>query len=268
MGRNKCLFSRKWLSHKDYSWVRECKEDKYKAFCSVCNKSFDIGAMGESALKSHMKSEKHKSNQASTSGIKMSTFLAAKPPANDIRPNDNTSSGLGSDNAGELAIVPTPHQAQVAQSSAQSRISTYIGKDDVLKAEILWTLKTVTAHNSYKSNENVGKVLQAMFPDSEIAAKFSCGEKKTAYISMFGLAEHFMELLKKEVSGCFVILFDESLNKKTQQQQMDIHVPYWKDIEVITRYLGSEFLGKSSTICIDYGQRIRFVRFLIKFIYF
>ncbi len=64
-------------------------------------------------------------------------------------------------------------------------------------------------------------------------------------MSVFGLAEHFMELLKKEVSGCFVVLFDESLNKKTQQQQMDIHVRYWKDNEVTTRYLGSEFLGKS-----------------------
>ena len=174
--------------------------------------------MGESALKSHMKSEKHKSNQASTSGVQIKSFLAAKPPANDIQPNDNTScgSGPGSDNASELTIVPPPQKAQFAQSSAQgqSRISTYLSKDDVLKAEILWTLQSMTAHNSYKSNENVGNVLQAMFPDSEIAAKFSCGEKKTAYMSVFGLAEHFMELLKKEVSGCFVILFDESLNKR------------------------------------------------------
>ena len=179
MGRNKCVFSRKWLSHNNYSWVRECKEDKYKALCTVCNKTFNIGGMGESALKSHMKSEKHKSNQASTSGVQIKSFLAAKPPANDILSNDNTScgSGPGSDNASELTIVPPPQQAQVAQSSAQgqSRISTYLSKDDVLKAEILWTL---TAHNSYKSNENVGNVLQAMFTDSEIAAKFSCGEKK------------------------------------------------------------------------------------------
>ena len=251
MGRNKCLFSRKWLSNKDYSWVRECnnKEDKYKALCSICNKTFDIGAMGESALKSHMKSEKHKSNQACTSGIKMTTFLAVKTPTNNIEPDDSASSGLKcSDSASECTIVP--QQAQVAPSLVQCQISTYVNKDDVLKAEILWTLQSVTAHNSYKSNENVGKVLQAMFPDSAIAAKFTCGEKKTAYMSLFGLAEHFIGLLKEEVSGYFVILFDESLNKKTQQQQMDIHVRYWKDNEVTTRYLGSEFLGKNSTICL------------------
>ena len=250
MGKNKCLFSRKWLSNKDYSWVREYKEDKYKALCSICNKTFDIGAMGESALKSHMKSEKHKSNQSCTSGIKMTTFLAVKTPTNNIQPDDSANSGLYSDSGSECRIAPPQDRAQVAPSLVQSQMSTYVNKDDVLKAEILWTLHSVTAHNSYKSNENVGKVLQAMFPDSAIAAKFTCGEKKTAYTSLFGLAEHFIWLVKKEVSGYFVILFDDSLNKKTLQQQMDIHVRYWKDNEVTTRYLGSEFLGKSSTICL------------------
>ena len=48
-----------------------------------------------------------------------------------------------------------------------------------------------------------------MFPDSAIAAKFTSGEKKTAYMSVFGLAEHFIGLLRKEVSGYFVIIFDE-----------------------------------------------------------
>ena len=73
------------------------------------------------------------------------------------------------------------------------------------------------------------------------------GEKNCLHICVW-FAEHFIGLLKMEVTGYFVILFDESLNKKTQQQEMDIHVCYWKDNEVTTRYLGSEFLGKSSTI--------------------
>ena len=52
----------------------------------------------------------------------------------------------------------------------------------MLSAEILWTLQTISAHYSYKSNENVGKMFQAMFSDSVIASKFACGEKKTAYL--------------------------------------------------------------------------------------
>ena len=83
----------------------------------------------ESALKSHMKSEKHKSNQACTSGIKMTIFLAVKTPTNSIQPDDSTSSGLmGSDSGSECTIVPPQAQAQVAPSLVQSQISTYINK--------------------------------------------------------------------------------------------------------------------------------------------
>ncbi|KXJ15401.1 hypothetical protein AC249_AIPGENE10254 [Exaiptasia diaphana] len=85
-----------------------------------------------------------------------------------------------------------------------------------------------------------------MFPDSVIASKFTCGEKKTAYMCVFGLAEHFSRLLKDDVKGSFTVLFDESLNKKTQEQQMDIHVRYWKSNQVVSRYFGSEFLERKS----------------------
>ena len=79
-------------------------------------------------------------------------------------------------------------------------------KNDVLSAEILWTLQTISAHYSYKSNENVRKIFQAMFPDSVIASKFACGEKKTAYLCTFGLAKHFKELLMDEVIDGLIVL--------------------------------------------------------------
>ena len=119
-----------------------------------------------------------------------------------------------------------------------------MAKNDVLCAEILWTLQTISAHYSYKSNEKVGKIFQAMFPDSVIASKFSCREKKTAHLCTFGLAKHFKELLMDEVKGAFTILFDESLNSKSHQRQMDIHVRFWAGNQVNTRYLGSQFMGK------------------------
>lgn len=85
-----------------------------------------------------------------------------------------------------------------------------------------------------------------MFPDSEIAKRFSCGEKKTSYICVFGLAEHFKKQILEDVKGHFVLLFDESLNKKMQEKQLDIHVRYWESNQgaVVTRYLGSQFMGK------------------------
>lgn len=57
-----------------------------------------------------------------------------------------------------------------------------------------------------------------MFPDSEIAATFACGSNKTAYITKFGLAPFITKQLTDQVSEatCFVIMFDESLNKTTR----------------------------------------------------
>ena len=79
-------------------------------------------------------------------------------------------------------------------------------KNDVLSTEILWTLQTISNNYSYKSNENVGKIFQAMFPDSVITSKFACGEKKTAYLCTFGFAKHFKELLMDEVIDGLIVL--------------------------------------------------------------
>lgn len=137
-----------------------------------------------------------------------------------------------------ISTPPTFDPRVAPQAHPRGQIGSYFLKEDVSKAEILWALQTVTAHN--KSNEHVAAIFKAMFPRQPI---LRAEKKDTAYISVFGLAEDFIGLFKNDVNNSFVILFDESLNKKTQQQQMDIHIRYWKDNQVVSRYLGSEFLG-------------------------
>lgn len=194
-------------------------EDKYKAYCKLCKKDIDLGKMGESALRSHERSQKHK---------------------------DVVSDGaaLGRQQSMMNFVIPPPPRESVSPSaSATSGVSSFVSKNDVLKAEILWTIETVINHNSYKSNESVGKLFQTMFPDSQIAQKFTCGERKTAYFTVFGIGEYLKSLILNDIKGYFVILFDESLNKKSQKKQMDFHVRYWTNDKVITRYLGSVFMG-------------------------
>lgn len=62
---------------------------------------------------------------------------------------------------------------------------------------------------------------------------------------MFGIAEYIKEILIKNITGHFVITFDESLNKKSQSKRMDIHVRYWNNnkSKVESCFLGSQFLG-------------------------
>jgi len=71
----------------------------------------------------------------------------------------------------------------------------------------------------------------------------NCGEMKSSYIINHGLAPHFKSLLSQKIK-CepheFVLLFDESMNSKTQNKQMDFHVRIWA--EVRTRYYHSEFM--------------------------
>ena len=57
----KCVFNLAWTKHKDYKmWISPVSGDRHKAFCKACKKSIDIAKMGESALKSHATSRKHR----------------------------------------------------------------------------------------------------------------------------------------------------------------------------------------------------------------
>ena len=68
-----------------------------------------------------------------------------------------------------------------------------------------------------------------MFPDSEVAQKFSMGKIKSRYMIIYGLAPYFkIELLKKINSSLFYsVSFNESFNSELQKCQNDINVRYW-----------------------------------------
>ena len=59
-----------------------------------------------------------------------------------------------------------------------------------------------------------------------------------------------VKLVKKDLiakmSGPFVIMFDESFNCATKKKQLDLHVRYWDDGQVHSRYLGSQFMGHAT----------------------
>lgn len=190
--------------------------------------------MGESALISHMKGKKHESAVAAhKTAIPISEFI-----------NVQRVTGASDAPTSSSTLATTP-------SSAATKTRTmldYASKNEVLKAEVLWVLKIMNSHYSFKSSEDTSRLFTAMFPDSQIAAKFACGERKCAYIATFGLAPYIKRLLLKEVSlqTAYVVLFDESLNHILQSKQMDLHVRLWEGAEVKTKYIGSEFLGHST----------------------
>ena len=90
-----------------------------------------------------------------------------------------------------------------------------------------------------------------MFPDSAIAQKFTCSRDKTGYLAKFGIYPYIRKELLKEIGDdCFVLMFDESLNKAAKTKQLDLYIRYWtkdgRGPHVRSRYLGSQFMGHST----------------------
>lgn len=94
-----------------------------------------------------------------------------------------------------------------------------------------------------------GSLFRRMFPDSTIASNFQCGETKSSYLTVFGIAPYCKSLVMDRIKSAengYILLFDESLNQKTQSKQMDIHVKFWDNDIVATRYFSSDFMGHST----------------------
>lgn len=192
--------------------------------------------MGVTALDSHMKGAKHTA---------CSTARQRQPPIVQFcapQTSSVTETALAISNEEISTLEALPPQPR--------NILSYCGSTPTLRAEVMWVLKTISEHHSYTSNENITEIFKTMFPDSEVAATFSCGSNKTAYITKFGLAPFITKELTDQVNMAngFVVMFDESLNKMTKSKQLDLHIRYWVDDHVQSRYFGSQFMGHATAV--------------------
>ena len=90
-------------------------------------------------------------------------------------------------------------------------------------------------------------ISQNVFGQCNCTEVFLWGEENSLFVCIWNrtVPEGFNVCLTKvKGQGPFVVSFDESLNKKSQKKQMDIHIRFWGTNKVITRYFGSQFLGK------------------------
>ena len=152
-------------------------------------KDVDISSMGESALTSHLKGKKHQrltSQKRSLESVPGFFGVFSQRPATTSDGVKVVSKSASPESGKHNKLNST--KSIFASSSVMEKSVTC---DETLKAEILWALKAMISHYSYKSCEGTSKLFQAMFPDSRIASQFSRGEKKCAYLICFGLAPHF-----------------------------------------------------------------------------
>ena len=230
----KTVFNSLWTNpvhHPRWStWIEAAPKDKNAARCKLCQKTFSLSNMGQQAIVSHEKGDVHKKiANPSDKQASVANFFAPK--------TSNISSVTTSPKTS--ATLPNP-------AASAGKIQNYFQSQEVTNAEIIWCLKVIESHFSYRSCSDIGVLFKAMFTDSDIAQRFSLGKTKIAYNIAFGIAPYFENQLLEELRDKqFVICFDEALNKVVQRGQMDLVVKYWSDTQnkVSTRYLNSVFMG-------------------------
>ena len=123
----------------------------------------------------------------------------------------------------------------------------FISDNERYTAEVLWCLMIADSNISFKTSCKAGPLFRKMFTDSVIARSFECSETKSRYITTFGLGDYLLTEMQKSVKDQnYVLLFDESLNKKLTEKQMDIHLRTWERNEVHTIYYNSVFMGHAT----------------------
>lgn len=208
--------------------------------------------MGRTSLSSHENSKKHKELvQDANKSVNLKTFFN-KPTNQPLVPTSSAQSSTEREVSSSVEAIPQNE----ATSSRQpfSIAEKFKVKDSVTEAEIVWCLHTVMHHHSLRSSEDAVHLFQMMFPTCDIAANMRLGKDKIAYSIVYGLGFFFKSKVLQMIRTCntnsFVLMFDESLNKFAQKQQMDVVVRFWCDEteRVTERYLTSIFLLSSTAV--------------------
>lgn len=115
-----------------------------------------------------LKSERHKNN--SRIGGEQPVTLSSFGFVSCGIGNSGEAGKAGTAQSQQQAVmtIPLPPQDD-ATPRTQPSLEGHVTKDNVLKAETLWTLKLITSHYSFNSSKDTSQLFSAMFPDSQIA---------------------------------------------------------------------------------------------------
>lgn len=118
-------------------------------------------------------------------------------------------------------------------------------EEEILRAEILWALKSTLSNYSFRSNEDTSAIFQQMFPDSKIASSYKMSETKAKYVVEHGIKPYVLKELLNDFNGQpFTFKFDETTTSQVKKQY-DGYIQYYspKFQKIVNHYCGSLFLG-------------------------
>jgi len=164
--------------------------------------------MGKQALRSHAKGKKHMDKFAFMKKVKtespLSAFVRVEQPSSTLGAEQT---GVSSAVSPKITVddlnIPDPHLPHAEASSSQTLqilstkgiLSRWVTKEDCLKAETLWAMKTLNCNYSTNSAQENNELFAAMFPDSDIAKQFQCGKTKCSYLITHGIVPYYHDIL-------------------------------------------------------------------------
>ena len=211
------------------AWLVAVPNRNDSARCKICNRNIKIDSGGVSCLISHTKSNKLIDLDKSSCLYSSLYFKKKEAPIS----SDSTT-------------VTKSTAKDKASSNRNTTLENLRVPLSSTEAEIRWVLKVVTAQFTFHSCLDVKHLFISMFGEQQVLSKFSLSKAKYTYIINYGIAPYFKESLTHCIkeSLSYSTLFDESLNSKMQEQQMDIQIRFWDTQNhcVKTQYYDSQFL--------------------------
>ena len=255
-GSNKTLFGCKWCNKSDLRlgnigkralrshMKAQCHDDAKKHQEEIQNffqkhaVSSGSSTTSQSSSTSSTPAHSQETSEPSLSSTPNETEVVKKCHGDApevITLDDAQSSSASSDTP--MEVDPNLQVSGKSSQALQTTIQHGVCTSQVMKAEIIWCLRTVMNDCSNSSNEDISVTFRCMFPDDKIAENFNCGKDKTKYLVNFGITPWIKELLHSEVEKAVYIVagFDESLNKSTQTCQMDVNVRYWDPVDHLVK---------------------------------
>lgn len=115
--------------------------------------------------------------------------------------------------------VQGKHHQSMAKAIVSTRSVTSFFQpqpQSVTVAESLWCAFVAKHNLPFQTSDHATKLFHRMFPDSEIARRFSCAHTKTAAIIKEALAPHYLAKTINDMATFYSIMMDES-NDKTDK---------------------------------------------------
>ena len=235
-----CSFNKSWLLMSEFKDWLQPTSNPHDAYCSFCRKKFSLSNMGQPALRNHMKGQKHKAITKSQSSS-INNFWNPSPLATNTPSTSNSK-------VVSTAASNTSISSSVVSSTPSNSSSIVLLNNAVTTMEIQWCLFAIKMNLSNRCTASAAQFFKFMVPNDANIENMSLGRTKVAYTIVHGIAPYVRKELLSELakSPVYVACFDESLNKISTRGQMDIHVRFWVDNKVITRFLTFEFLGHAT----------------------